>query len=168
MKYMGGKSRLVNAIFFEYKGVLDRNRSSYFMPYDSQDSIIKILMKESEMLKTIEDIHCVNFMDLELNNCLIYLDPPYENTHTYTCNKDNLTDFRARDRKIIELAQNNIVLISEYNMDESLFKEVCSKELRKCMLNNNKAKDSTVVQDKLFVVRGGYKVDEYFGDDIDF
>jgi DNA adenine methylase len=158
-----------NAIFFGYKGVLNRHRNTYFVQWDSYDSVIKILMRESELLKTIEDIHCANFMDLELNNCLIYLDPPYENTHTYTCNKDNLTDFRARDKKIVELAQNNIVLISEYNMDKSLFKEVCSKELQKCILqSSDKAKNSTVVQDKLFVVRGGYKVDEYFGDDVDF
>jgi hypothetical protein len=80
-----------------------------------------------------------------------------------------LTDYRARDKKIIELAQNNIVLISEYNMDESLFKQVYSKELTKNMLTNRvSVKNGTVVQDKLFVVRGGYKVDDYFSDDIDF
>lgn len=157
-----------NALFFGYKGTLNKHKSSYFKHLE-YDNLIKILMNEHEMLKTIEDIHCANFMNLELNNHLIYLDPPYENTSTYTCNKDNLVDFRARDKKIIELAQNNIVLISEYNMNESLFKEVCSKELRKCMQNSNDAaKESTVVQDKLFVVRGGYKVDDYFGDDVDF
>ena len=157
-----------NALYFGYKGVLNKEKLSYFNYYD-YDNLIRILINESKMLKTIEDIHYENFFNLKLNNSLIYLDPPYEGTSTYSSNKENLTDYRARDKKIIELAQNNIVLISEYNMNESLFKEVYSKELYKHLQQSaEKAKESTVIQDKLFVVRGGYKVDEYFGDDIDF
>lgn len=106
--------------------------------------------KQVPLLKDIK-FYCGDYKTLNMNNfhnCLFYLDPPYRNTKEYA---KNLIDYEEFYDFCQELAKNNIVLISEYNMPEDRFECIWSKDV-KCLQKS----DRTVGDDrteKLFICR---------------
>ena len=76
---------------------------------------IKNLKKQAPLLKDIE-FKCYNFLDLpkdKIKGYVIYCDIPYRGTTKY---KTNSFPYEKFYEWAIEMAKNNTVLISEYNM----------------------------------------------------
>lgn len=112
---------------------------------------IRNLKKQSQNIQDITFEH-KSFLDYdpeEYTNCVFYLDPPYRNTLSYKTGKFPYEEF---DKWAIELAKNNTVLISEYELPEEYFECIWKKDV-KVTLN---AKVSVVNKkrvEKLFKVR---------------
>ena len=134
--------------------------SVYFSSYpqskkcsDVPAQMIRSIKRQSPNIQDVIFEH-KSFLDYnpeEYKNCVFYLDPPYRNTFSY---KNGKFPYEAFDKWAIELAKNNTVLISEYEMPEDNFECIWSKDV-KVTLN---AKVSVVNKkrvEKLFKVRGG-------------
>lgn len=113
---------------------------------------IRNLKKQAPNLKDIK-FECKSFLDYnpeEYKNCVFYLDPPYRATFGYSTGKFPHEEF---DKWAIELAKNNTVLISEYELPEDKFECIWSKP---CSVNINNTinhgKNKKRVE-KLFKVR---------------
>ena len=66
----------------------------------------------------------MDYKDLDIQNMknvLVYCDPPYQNTTTYS--KWGSINYNEYQNWVRQISQNNIVLCSEYNMPED-FKEI--------------------------------------------
>ena len=113
---------------------------------------IRNLVKQAPNLKDIK-FECKSFLDYnpeEYKNCVFYLDPPYRATFGYSTGEFPYKEF---DKWAIELAKNNTVLISEYEMPEDNFECIWSKEHLVNVKNNiNHGKNKKRVE-KLFKVR---------------
>ena len=91
-------------------------------------SAIKNLKKQAPLLKDIE-FKCCNFLDLpkdKIKGYVIYCDIPYKDTTKYSVNSFPYEEFY---KWAIEMAKNNTVLISEYNMPSN-FKCIWEKETK--------------------------------------
>lgn len=113
---------------------------------------IRNLVKQAPNLKDIK-FECKSFIDYnpqEYKNCVFYLDPPYRNTTGYSTGEFPYEEF---DKWVVELAKNNTVLISEYQMPEDVFECIWSKP-SSVNINNtiNHGKNKKRVE-KLFKVR---------------
>ena len=89
---------------------------------------IKNLKKQAPLLKDIE-FKCCNFLDLpkdKIKGYVIYCDIPYKGTTKYSVNSFPYDEFY---KWAIEMAKNNTVLISEYNMPSN-FKCIWEKETK--------------------------------------
>lgn len=107
--------------------------------------------QQTPLLKDIK-FYCGNYKELKMDrfkNCLFYLDPPYRNTKQYAKNEIDYEEFYSFCKK---LAQNNIVLISEYNMPSDSFECVWQKTV-KCLQKSDRefGDDRT---EKLFICKG--------------
>lgn len=112
---------------------------------------IKNLKKQSALFKDIT-FECKSFTDYDSNgyeNCVFYLDPPYREVHGYSTGKFSYEEF---DKWAIELAKNNTVLISEYEMPEEYFECIWSKEVKVGISRQGDIKNNKRVE-KLFKVR---------------
>ena len=112
---------------------------------------IKNLKKQSESFKNIK-FECKSFLDYnpeEYKNCVFYLDPPYRKTLSYSTGGFPYEDF---DKWCIELAKNNTVLISEYEMPAEHFECVWSKDVKLGISGQGDIKNKKRVE-KLFKVR---------------
>jgi DNA adenine methylase len=91
----------------------------------------------------VEFIHS-DYEKLEFDKCLIYCDPPYENS-SYEMYKDkfNHTEYW---NKVREWSKNNIVLCSEYNAPDD-FICIFEKQLTTTFDNKQRKKDT----EKLFI-----------------
>ncbi|UGO52515.1 hypothetical protein PAULFLAKE_24 [Enterococcus phage vB_EfaS_Paulomi] len=90
---------------------------------------IRSLKKQSPNIQGIE-FECKSFTDYkpsEYKNCVFYLDPPYRKTLSYSTGGFPYEEF---DKWAIELAKNNTVLISEYEMPEDEFECIWSKDVK--------------------------------------
>lgn len=81
-------------------------------------------------------------------NCLFYLDPPYKNTKQYA---KNIIDYEEFYIFCEELAKNNIVLISEYDMPSNRFECIWSKDVKCLQKLDRKCGESRT--EKLFIVK---------------
>lgn len=97
------------------------------------------LLKQSEQLKSVKFI-CGDYRQLtDLQDYLIYCDPPYKNTKKYgTSKKFNYDDFWNWCRK---MSEKNIVLISEEESPKD-FKCIWEQETKRT-INNHGTKVST-------------------------
>lgn len=86
---------------------------------------IRNLKKQAPNLKDIDFING-NYLDYNFENSLIYCDPPYKNTTKY---KHGDFDYDKFYEWCIEQSKNNIVLVSEYNINNENFKEIWNKEV---------------------------------------
>lgn len=97
------------------------------------DEAIKNIIKQAPNLK---DIHfeCCDFRDVDKNikGYVIYEDIPYKDTTKYATEQFSYEEFYDWCRM---MSQNNIVLISEYNMPDD-FECIWSKDLM-CTLDKN-------------------------------
>lgn len=102
-------------------------------PRDICNETIRNLIKQAPCLK---DIHfkCCDFRDINKNikGYVIYEDIPYKDTTKYATEQFSYEEFYDWCRM---MSQNNIVLISEYNMPDD-FECIWSKDLM-CTLDKN-------------------------------
>ncbi|WAX14833.1 hypothetical protein EF36P1_00017 [Enterococcus phage EF36P1] len=134
--------------------------SIYFSAYpqskkcsDVPAQMIRSIKRQSPNIQDIT-FECKSFSDynpLDYKNCVFYLDPPYRKTLSYSTGGFPYEEF---DKWAIELAKNNTVLISEYEMPEDKFECIWSKEV-KVTLNANGSMANNKRVEKLFKVRGG-------------
>jgi site-specific DNA-adenine methylase len=90
---------------------------------------LKNLKEQAPNLKNIE-FYCndyKNFKYKKFKNCMIYLDPPYNNTKKYSDQSINYNEFYDFCEN---LSKNNIVIISEYNMPKNKFKCIWEKKVK--------------------------------------
>lgn len=104
------------------------------------------LRNQAPFLKNISFMSCDYTHFKDIKNCLLYLDPPYKGTKQYSKNVINYDEFYDFCR---HLSQNNIVLISEYEMPND-FKCIWMKE-RNVMQKSDRIKAMRVTE-KLFVL----------------
>lgn len=112
---------------------------------------IRSLKKQSPNIQGIE-FECKSFTDYkpsEYKNCVFYLDPPYRKTLSYSTGGFPYEEF---DKWAIELAKNNTVLISEYEMPEDKFECIWSKDVKVGISGQGDIKNKKRVE-KLFKVR---------------
>jgi len=112
-------------------------------------------IKKQSKSKNFKDIkfRCMNFLDIpkdKIKDYVIYCDPPYKNTTKY---KGNGFPYEEFYKWCIEMAKDNIVLISEYTMPDDKFKCIWQKEHFTSMgsgvnKNNNRKKI-----EKLFIIK---------------
>ena len=136
-KYFGGYARGYNA-----DGVT---------PRDYSNEGIRNLKKQSPNIQDV-NFECKSFTDYkpsDYKNCVFYLDPPYRKTLSYSTGNFPYEEF---DRWAIELAKNNTVLISEYDMPEDKFECIWSKEVNVGITGRGDIKNKKRVE-KLFKVR---------------
>ena len=120
-------------------------------PRDHANEGIRNLQKQSNNIQDIK-FECKSFTDYnpsDYKNCVFYLDPPYRNTKKYSTGKFPYETF---DKWAIELAKNNTVLISEYEMPEDKFECIWSKDVKVAISGQGDIKNKKRVE-KLFKVR---------------
>lgn len=110
------------------------------------DESIRNLIKQSTNLKGIR-FSCCNFRNIKpIKNFVIYCDIPYKNSTKYNAKDFPYDEFYDWCRQI---AKNNIVLVSEYNMPDD-FECIWQKET-KTTLDNNRTSDNSKRTEKLFI-----------------
>lgn len=87
----------------------------------------------------------IEYLDMEIENTLFYLDPPYRGTKQYSKQKIDYDEFYDFCRKI---SQHNIVVISEYDMPDD-FECIWQKE-RKVLQKSNRITGEKAIE-KLFI-----------------
>lgn len=136
-KYFGGYAR-------GYK-------SDGITPRDLPNEAIRNLQNQSANIQGIT-FECKSFTDYkpsEYKNCVFYLDPPYRKTLSYSTGGFPYEEF---DKWAIELAKNNTVLISEYEMPEEYFECIWSKDVKVGISGQGDIKNKKRVE-KLFKVK---------------
>ena len=98
----------------------DRNSSS-----KRYISNLNNLKKQAPSLKNISFMSCDYNYFKDVKNCLLYLDPPYKGTSNYAKSCMNYDHFY---KFCHDIAQNNFVIISEYDMPSEKFKCIWQKE----------------------------------------
>lgn len=86
----------------------------------------------------------------DLKGCIIYCDPPYENTNQL----GYIGEFNSKEFYdwCIKMAENNIVLVSSYKIDDPRFNLVYTfDKVRSNMQSNNKQTKDTI--EKLYMVK---------------
>jgi site-specific DNA-adenine methylase len=134
-----------------FEGYARGFKSDGITPRDIPNERINNLIKQAPDLKGV-NFNCLNYKDVnsDIHNFVIYCDPPYRNTKKYNVEQFNYEEFY---KWCIQMAKNNIVLVSEYNMPEDKFECIWSKKT-KTMLDSLKDEGYERVE-KLFKVRGG-------------
>ena len=126
-------------------------QSDGITPRDIPNEAIRNLQKQAPNIQDITFEH-KSFLDYdpeEYKNCVFYLDPPYRKTLSYSTGNFPYEEF---DKWTIELAKNNTVLISEYQIPEDKFECVWSKDTTVSITNQGDIKNKKRVE-KLFKVR---------------
>ena len=112
-------------------------------------------VQQLQQLQQLERFEVTNndyraFTDVE--GAIIYLDPPYENTHVggYSDSKQfNHSEFYDW---AVKMARENIVLLSSYTVSDARFEEVFRFETARSTLSGGTSKGRC---EKLFMVKGG-------------
>lgn len=117
-KYFGGYARS-----FKADGVI---------PRDMSNEGVRNIEKQRKGLTDIKFIHG-NFLNInikKINNCVIYCDIPYRQTDKYyeKNKKESFPYEKFYDWAVRLQENNNIVLISEYNINDDRFEVVWEKE----------------------------------------
>jgi DNA adenine methylase len=104
------------------------------------------LRKQAISLKNISFMSCDYNYFKDVKNCLLYLDPPYKGTSNYAKSCMNYDHFY---KFCHDIAQNNFVIISEYDMPSEEFKCIWQKERTVCQdANRTNGQKAT---EKLFI-----------------
>lgn len=120
-------------------------------PRDLPNEAIRNLQKQAPNIQGIK-FECKSFTDYnpsDYKNCVFYLDPPYRKTLSYSTGGFPYEEF---DKWAIELAKNNTVLISEYELPEDKFECIWSKDVKVGISGQGDIKNKKRVE-KLFKVR---------------
>lgn len=116
--------------------------------YSYAKSGFNVLMKQKPLIQDVK-FECKSYLDLELNDCLIYCDPPYANTTKYNGTKD--FDSEVFWNWVREKSKTNTVIVSEYNAPED-FEVIWEKELKIGMRDSEM--NHHVKVEKLFKYKG--------------
>lgn len=119
---------------------------------DWSASAIKALKKQIPLLKDITFNHCsfLDYNNQDYQNCVFYCDIPYKNTNKYSTGNFPYDEFYEWVRM---MSQNNVVLISEYNMPSD-FNCIWETAYTSSLRNNNKQdKCNNIRVEKLFKYR---------------
>lgn len=108
----------------------------------------KNLIKQSKLIKSVSFV-CDNYENLSFDGCLIYCDPPYENSTSYKTGSFDHTMFFDWCR---EQAKNNVVFVSEYNAPDD-FECVWQGEVLTNFASQRESPTNKAVE-KLFRVKG--------------
>lgn len=92
-------------------------------PRDQSNEAYRNTIKQIPYIMDVEFINA-DYKDLNIENAVIYCDPPYQGTTKYAINEFNYDEFWDWCRK---KSKNNIVFVSEYNAPND-FECVWSKE----------------------------------------
>lgn len=111
-KWFGGFARRYN-----------KDGSLYDVPAQAIRSLAR--QQKSELFKEVVFTN-KDYRDLDVENAVIYCDPPYKNTTKYKHDDFNYGEFYDW---CLNQAENNIVLVSEYNISHPNFKEIWNKEV---------------------------------------
>lgn len=91
---------------------------------------------------------CKDFKDIVVHNALIYCDPPYKNTSKlYENNTIDQTEFYEWCKQM--KSNNNIILISEYEMPKDKYKCIWKRNLTTTFSHFGK----TAMPEKLFILK---------------
>lgn len=109
---------------------------------------IRNLIKQSSNLKDIQ-FTCCDFRNIKptIKNFVIYCDIPYKNSTKYKTDDFPYNEFYDWCR---QMAKNNIVLVSEYNMPDD-FECIWQKEIKTSLCIDRAKTDSKRVE-KLFII----------------
>lgn len=109
---------------------------------------IRNLIKQSSNLKDIQ-FTCCDFRNIKptIKNFVIYCDIPYKNSTKYKVDDFPYDEFYDWCR---QMAKNNIVLVSEYNMPDD-FECIWQKEIKTSLCIDRAKTDSKRVE-KLFII----------------
>lgn len=117
-------------------------------PRDIPNESIRNILKQAPNLKGI-DFSCCDFRTIKnINDVVIYYDPPYKNTTKYAVDDFPYEDFYDWCR---EMSKHNVVLVSEYDMPDD-FKCIWQKQIKTsvdCNRGTNNDKNKRV--EKLFI-----------------
>ena len=132
--------------FFE--GYARSEKNDGLTPRDFSNERIKNLINQSINLKNIE-FYNKSFLDVvDIENYVIYCDPPYKNTTKYKTEPFQYDKFYEWCR---EKSKNNIVIISEYNMPED-FKCIWLKNTETNISSNRNEDTDKKRTEKLFIL----------------
>lgn len=106
------------------------------------------LKEDALLLQDIEFICCDYKKFADYKDCLLYFDPPYKDTKQYSIQNINYDEFYDFLR---QLSQNNVVLISEYNMPND-FKCIWQRERKVQQKSDRVAAEKAT--EKLFIYNG--------------
>ena len=117
-------------------------------------------LQRLQQLQQLQQLQCVEATNLDytefsdIENAILYLDPPYEKAHLRGYSINNF-DSKAFYDWAYEMSKKNIVLISSYEISDSRFKCVYEfKTVKSTFAPNKKSGDKT---EKLFMVKKGEK-----------
>ena len=117
---------------------------------------VQNLKEDASLLQDIKLDYCDYTKYSDYKNCLFYFDPPYKGTKQYSKQSMNYDSFYDFLRK---LSENNIVLVSEYNMPDD-FTCIWQKE-RKVLQKSDRVAGENAVE-KLFIAENNrYKSNCY-------
>lgn len=122
----------------------------YMASYGGRSIYNERLNNFKEQAPNLNDIEfmCCDYQNFsDYKNCVFYFDPPYKDTKQYSKQSIDYDSFYDFLRK---LSENNIVLISEYNMPDD-FKCIWQKE-RKVLQKSDRVTGEKAVE-KLFEIR---------------
>lgn len=135
--------RFVCAFGSEFEGTYARCKGSDETTYILRG--VKNAEKQSPSLQGVQLIHGSYTELSHLENCLIYCDPPYENTYGYATGKFNHIEFWQWCR---DMSEKNSVFVSEYNAPYDF--DVLWEGSIKTHFANNKATGTLAATEKLF------------------
>lgn len=114
-------------------------KSDGITPRYQSEEAIRNLKNQSKNLKEII-FNCCSYKDInkDISNFVIYCDPPYQGTIKYANNNFDYDEFY---NWCYDMAQNNIVLVSEYNISDNRFECIWSKDMN-IMIDSNRTNGS--------------------------
>ena len=119
-------------------------------PRDQSNEAYRNTMKQVPSIMDVEFINA-DYKDFNIENAVIYCDPPYQGTTKYATDEFNYEEFWNWCRK---MSKNNIVFISEYNAPDD-FECVWSKEsLANFDCNRGDNTSKKIRTEKLFTYKG--------------
>jgi len=121
--------------FGGYAGIVHTKSNTIRNYYDEA---IRNIQKQMLSLMDVQFKYCDYTYYTKYENCLIYCDPPYQNTTQYGINKE--FDYDKFWNWIRIVSKNNIVLVSEYNAPDD-FKCIYTKTLTTTLDKNSRKKD---------------------------
>jgi len=132
-----------------FNGYARSKKNDGLTPRDMSNERIKNLIRQSSNFKNIE-FYNKSFLDvIDIENYVIYCDPPYKGTTKYNIEDFPYDKFYNWCR---EKSKNNIVIVSEYNMPED-FKCIWSKEIIANFDSNRNENSDKKRIEKLFVLK---------------
>lgn len=106
------------------------------------------ILEQIKYLKDVEFVHS-SYLDLNIpDNSIIYCDPPYKDTQSYSTSKDfNYEQFY--DWCIDKHKEGHKIYISSYDLPENLFKVVWRKKITSGL----RAGQHKLVEERLYIIK---------------